>query len=70
MYFANLMVDSIQDSKKFFVNTFVKDKELSNPLLKFVEAQTAFTKTALQSMHDYTVAMGNLSTNMYNVKKA
>jgi hypothetical protein len=40
------------------VDTLVKDEKLSAPLHAFIEAQTAFTKTAVKSMSEFANASG------------
>lgn len=41
-------VDSIQVSKKMFVDTFVKHEGLSKTMNEFVDAQTEYTKKAIE----------------------
>jgi hypothetical protein len=38
------LIDTIQGAKKYFVNTFVTDKEIQKPLNAFVDTQTEFVK--------------------------
>ena len=52
-------VDTIQASKKMFVDTFVKHEALAKSLNEFVDAQTDYTKQAI----DASVKAG---TNVYN----
>ena len=52
-------VDSIQTSKKMFVDTFVKHEGLAKAFNEFVDAQTVYTKEAI----DASVNAGN---NVYN----
>jgi hypothetical protein len=42
-------VDAIQTAKKQFVQTFVPHQELKTILCDFVDAQTAYTKEAIQA---------------------
>jgi hypothetical protein len=51
-------VDSIQVSKKMFVDTFVKHEGLAKTMHEFVDAQTEYTKKAIDV--GFTT-----STNMY-----
>lgn len=53
------MVDAIQTTKKIFVDTFVKHEGLAKSLNEFVDAQTDYTKQAI----DVSVKTG---TNVYN----
>jgi hypothetical protein len=44
MFAVDTIIDSIQSSKKMFVNTFVTDKNTKEALNSFVDSQTEFTK--------------------------
>ena len=52
-------VDTIQTSKKIFVDTFVKHEGLAKSFNEFVDAQTDYTKQAV----DVSIKTG---TNVYN----
>jgi hypothetical protein len=56
---VNNTVDAIQTSKKIFVDTFVKHEGLAKSLNEFVDAQTIYTKQAI----DATMKAGN---ELYN----
>ena len=56
---VNNTVDAIQTSKKIFVDTFVKHEGLAKSLNEFVDAQTIYTKQAI----DATFKAGN---ELYN----
>lgn len=43
----NNTVDAIQTSKKIFVDTFVKHEGLAKTMTEFVDAQTEYTKKAI-----------------------
>ncbi len=47
--FAYAAVDAVQDAKKQFVSTFIKHDEIGKILTQFVEAQTAYTKAAIDA---------------------
>jgi hypothetical protein len=47
--FAHSGVDAIQTAKKTFVSTFVQHEQLKNILNGFVDAQTAYTKSAIDA---------------------
>ena len=53
------MVDFIQTSKKIFVDTVIKHEGLAKSLNEFVDAQTVYTKEAI----DVSIKTG---TNVYN----
>lgn len=50
----NTTIDTVQTSKKIFVDTFVKHKELAKSLNEFVDTQTEYTKNAV----NHTVKIG------------
>ena len=52
---VNNTVDAIQTSKKIFVDTFVKHEGLAKSFNEFVDAQTNYTKQAI----DASVKAGN-----------
>jgi hypothetical protein len=56
---VNNTVDAIQTSKKIFVDTFVKHEGLAKSLNEFVDAQTNYTKQAI----DASIKAG---TEVYN----
>ncbi len=47
--FAYTAVDAIQNSKKYFVNTFVTNEEIKDALIEFVDAQADYTKSAIDA---------------------
>lgn len=57
--FINTTVDTIQSTKKIAIDTFVKHEGLSKSLTDFVDAQTEYTKKAID-------AGMNAGTNMYS----
>ena len=42
---TNTAIDSVQTGKKQIVNTFVKHETLADTINKFVDAETAYTKS-------------------------
>ena len=52
MFYANMAIDSIQDSKINFLKQTVKEDSLKKPLVDFVEAQRVFTKQVAKSAND------------------
>ncbi len=68
-------VDSIQVSKKMFVDTFVKHEGLAKTMTEFVDAQTEYTKKAIDvgfttasNMHK-TVTDKSFYTDMFKTQK-
>ena len=49
MFATNNFIDMVQESKKYFVNTFVTDSKLKMELNLFVDEQTKFTKQAIKA---------------------
>lgn len=47
--FAHSGVDAIQTAKKTFVSTFVQHEQFKTVLNNFIDAQTAYTKAAIDS---------------------
>ena len=45
---VNNTVDAVQTSKKIFVDTFVKHEGLAKTMNEFVDAQTEYTKKAIE----------------------
>ena len=56
-----LLVDTIQNAKKQWVEKYVKNIDVKNNLNLFVDAQSKFTKTAIQ------ITSGILSTVGYEM---
>ena len=49
MFAVDTFIDTVQGAKKYFVNTFVTDKEIQKPLNAFVDTQTEFVKQIVKS---------------------
>jgi hypothetical protein len=49
MFAVDTFIDTVQGAKKYFVNTFITDKEIQKPLNAFVDTQTAFVKQIVQT---------------------
>lgn len=65
MFAYNTFIDAVQNSKKFFVNTFVTDEKVRKPLNAFVDAQTAFTKQIVKSNEEVAAYINEEATNVY-----
>ena len=52
LYFANMAIDAIQSGKTTWINAFVKEESVRQPLQKFVDAQTVFTKQIAHTLYD------------------
>lgn len=44
MFTPDFFIDSVQEAKKTFVNTFVANESFKKELIKLVDAQTEFAK--------------------------
>jgi len=58
MYTVDQTIDSIQNSKKQFVNSVVKNEAIAKSLNEFVDAQTAYTKSAVKASQDAATKIG------------
>ena len=52
MFLIDSTIDTIQTSKKTFVNTFVQNKDVAAALNDFVDAQSEYTKKAVKAGTD------------------
>jgi hypothetical protein len=57
-YMNDMMIDTIQNAKKVWVSTWIKDEALSKPLNDFIKSQTEFTKLATKSVNEFQNAAG------------
>ena len=57
MLIFDTMVDSIQNSKKQFVSTFVTNEKIAESLNTFIDSQTTYTKKALKETTDASTAV-------------
>lgn len=72
MFNQDFIIDSVQNAKKTFVNTFVTDKKFQTELIKLVDAQTTFAKGQVNASMDIAQAfIKNASDAFYaSIKKA
>jgi len=57
-YLTNVWIDAIQNAKKTWVDTWVKDESMSEPLYEFIKVQTEFTKNAMKQTNAFANAAG------------
>ena len=57
-YMTNMWIDMIQNAKKAWVDTWVKDESMSKPLNDFIKVQTEFTKDAMKHTNAFANAAG------------
>ena len=57
MFTPDFYVDTVQNGKKTFVNTFVQNESLKSAMVDFIDAQTAYTKAAVKAGTDVGTKM-------------
>ena len=57
MFAVDTFIDTVQGAKKYFVNTYITDKEIQKPLNDFVDTQTAFVKQIVKTNQELTDQM-------------
>lgn len=57
-YMTNMWIDTIQNAKKSWVDTWIKDESMSKPLNDFIKVQTQFTKDAMKHTNAFANAAG------------
>jgi len=57
-YMTNIWIDAVQNAKKAWVDTWVKDETMSKPLHDFIKVQTEFTKDAMKHTNTFANAAG------------
>lgn len=57
-YITNVFIDMVQDTKKAWVDTWIKDPSMNTPLKDFIKAQTLFTKDVVKHTNTFANAMG------------
>ena len=63
-YLTNVWIDSIQNAKTAWVDTWVKDETMSKPLHDFIKTQTEFTKEAMKQTTMFANATGEAVAKM------
>lgn len=63
LLYANMAIDAIQSGKTSWLNQFVQDKSVKEPLQQFVDAQTAFTKQIAKTYWDMTGAIAETTVS-------
>lgn len=62
MFTTEYFIDSFQNGKKQFVNTFVQHEGIKKALNDFVDGQTAYTKSAVKVATEVTTRITEEST--------
>ena len=58
---ANAVIDTIQDSKKQFLSTFISNTEVAKIMGEFIDSQTAYTKVAVAVAIDTTAKLAKIA---------
>lgn len=53
-----MWIDTIQNAKKTWVDTWIKDESMSVPLYEFIKIQTEFSKEAMKQTSAFANAAG------------
>ena len=54
MFTPDYFIDSVQNAKRFVVNTFVQDESFKKGLHAYIDAQTNFVKVVANNAVDFT----------------
>ena len=67
---ANIAIDQIQDGKKQFISTFVKNEPVAKIMNTFVDTQAEYTKSAMALSIETMTAFSKLliTPGAYKVK--
>lgn len=57
MFTTDFFIDTVQSSKKTFVNTFVQHETAKKAMTDFIDSQTAYTKAAAKAAMDIGTTM-------------
>ena len=57
----NDAIDTFQDVKTKFVETYVKNEEIKKPLNQFISAQSSFAKIVAKAHVDFFTSLGLLA---------
>lgn len=57
MFTADAIIDAVQGGKKTVVNTFVVNEAIKDAMIKFIEAQSEYTKKAFKAGTDAVTVM-------------
>lgn len=67
MFTPDYIIDSVQNAKKTFVNTFVANETFKKELIKLVDAQTEFAKGQVKTTLSIAEAfVKNASSAVYS----
>lgn len=59
-FFVNLYIDTVQNTKSFWVDTLIKEESIRKPLQEFISAQTIYTKEVARTTVEYLSAIAKV----------
>jgi hypothetical protein len=65
MFTADALIDTVQTSKKTFVNTFVTNETAKTAMIEFIDAQADYTKKAAKVGQDTFTTLASESMKAY-----
>lgn len=68
MFTLDFVIDSVQNAKKQFVNTFIADDKFKTDLIKLVDAQTEFAKGQVKTTLSIAEAFVKNTSNAFYSK--
>lgn len=68
MFIHNQIIDAIQDSKKTFVTTCIKDETFQSELVKLIDAQTKAAKVSVEASIAIVTAFTKNASNAFYKK--
>ena len=70
MFAVDTFIETVQGAKKYFVNTYVTDKELQKPLNAFIDKQTEFVNQIVKTNQEVTNQVLDLLSKYSKTTKA
>jgi len=70
MFTADTLIDTVQTGKKTLVNTFITNETAKDAMIKFIDAQSDYTKKAAKvSMDTFTTLSSEMVKASQNAMK-
>ena len=58
----NSVIETVQTAQKTFVNTFVTNEEIAQPMVKLIDSQCDAAKLTAKAVMDLTTSMAAMTT--------
>jgi len=58
----NSVIETVQTAQKTFVNTFVTNEEIAQPMVKLIDSQCDAAKLTAKAVMDLTASMAAMTT--------